>query len=54
MEDKERKRLGDVYREVKVGAVFEAEPGRKRSELAPGMFVDTAGRKRVCGSAWQG
>jgi Uncharacterised protein family (UPF0236) len=45
MQDKERKRPGDVYREVKVGAVFEAEPGRKRSELAPGVFVDTAGSK---------
>ena len=45
MEEKERKRPGDVYREVKVGAVFLAEPGRKRSELAPGVFVDTAGPK---------
>jgi hypothetical protein len=45
MEDKERKRPGDVYREVKVGAVFEAEPGRKRSELVPGVYVDTAGPK---------
>ena len=45
MEEKERKRPGDVYREVKVGAVFEGEPGRKRSQLAPGVFVDTAGPK---------
>ena len=53
MEEKERKRPGDVYREVKVGAVFLAEPGRKRSALTPGVFVDAAGRHRVCGSPWQ-
>jgi hypothetical protein len=45
MQEKERKRPGDVYREVKVGAVFLAEPGRKRSALAPGAFVDAAGPK---------
>ncbi len=45
MEEKEGKRPGDIYREVKVGAVFEAEPGRKRSALAPGVFVDAAGPK---------
>lgn len=45
MEEKERKRPGDVYREVKVGAVFVAEPGRKRSAVAPGVFVDAAGPK---------
>jgi hypothetical protein len=45
MEEKEQKRKGDVYREVKVGAVFLADPGRRRSELAPGVFVDTAGSK---------
>lgn len=45
MEEKERKRAGDVYREVKVGAVFLAEAGRERSALAPGVFVDAAGPK---------
>ena len=45
MEEKEQKRRGDVYREVKVGAVFLAEPGRRRSKLASGVFVDTAGPK---------
>jgi hypothetical protein len=45
MEDQERKRKGDVYREVKVGAVFEATRGPERSGLAPGVFVDQAGQK---------
>lgn len=45
MEEKERKRPGEVYREVKVGAVFLAEPGRKRSASTPGVFVDAAGSK---------
>jgi hypothetical protein len=45
MEEQERRRKGDVYREVKVGAVFLAEPGPRRSELAPGVFVDAAGPK---------
>jgi hypothetical protein len=45
MQDKEQKRAGDVYREVKVGAVFLAEPGRERSTLAPGTFVDAVGPK---------
>ena len=45
MEEQERKRKGDVYREVKVGAVFEASRGPERSELAPGVFVDQAGPK---------
>jgi len=35
----------DVYREVKVGAVFEASCGPERSGLAPGAFVDQAGEK---------
>jgi hypothetical protein len=39
------KRRGDVYREVKVGAVFEASRGPERSGLAPGVFVDQAGQK---------
>jgi hypothetical protein len=43
MEKQEQERQGDVYREVKVGAVFIAEPGRQRSELVPAVFVDTAG-----------
>jgi hypothetical protein len=30
-----------VYREVKVGAVFVAERGRERSELVPGVVVET-------------
>ena len=46
MEDKERKRSGDVYREIKVGAVFEATRGPQRSGLAPGVFVDQAGPKQ--------
>jgi hypothetical protein len=33
MEASEKKRKGDVYRELKVGAIFEAERGRERSEL---------------------
>jgi len=45
MEEQERKRPGDVYREVKVGAVFEATHGPERSGLAPGVFVDQAGPK---------
>jgi hypothetical protein len=45
MEDKERRRSGDVYREVKVGAVFEASQGPERSGLVPGVFVDQAGQK---------
>ncbi len=43
MESQEQERKGDVYREVKVGAVFVGEPGHERSELVPGVFVDTAG-----------
>ena len=45
MEEQERKRKGDVYREIKVGAVFEASRGPHRSQLAPGVFVDQAGQK---------
>ena len=41
LEKEERHRPGDVYRQVKVGAVFRAEGGRERSELVPGVFVDT-------------
>jgi len=43
MEKQEQERKGDVYREVKVGAVFEGEPGHEHSELVPGVFVDTPG-----------
>ncbi len=43
MAKEEKDRPGDVYREVKVGAIFEAMSGRKRSELVPGVFVDEAG-----------
>ncbi len=45
LEEHERKRPGDVYREVKVGAVFEASRGPERSGLARGVFVDQAGEK---------
>jgi hypothetical protein len=45
MEEQERRRKGDVYREVKVGAVFEATRGPERSGLTPGVFVDQAGPK---------
>ena len=45
MQEQERKRKGDVYREIKVGAVFEATRGPERSGLAPGVFVDQAGPK---------
>ena len=41
MEASEKKRKGDVYRELKVGAIFEAERGRERSELVPEVWVDT-------------
>jgi hypothetical protein len=43
MEKEEQEREGDVYRDIKVGAVFLGQPGRKRSELVPGVFVDTPG-----------
>ncbi len=41
MEEEERQRKGDVYREMKVGAVFLAERGPERSELAPEVWGDT-------------
>lgn len=40
MEHEEQQRSGDVYREIKVGAVFQARRGRERSELVPGAWVD--------------
>jgi hypothetical protein len=42
MEVQERKRQGDVYREIKVGAVFLATRGQTHSKLAPGTLVDAA------------
>lgn len=41
MEQEELQRKGDVYREIKAGVVFRAERGPKRSELVPGVYVDT-------------
>ena len=43
MEEAEAKGKADVYREIKVGAVFEGIPGRERSELVPGVFLDEPG-----------
>jgi hypothetical protein len=40
MEEQEQQRPGDVYREVKVGVVFQASRGRERSGLAPDVWVD--------------
>lgn len=40
MEEREKQRKGDVYRELKVGVTFEAERGRERSELAPEVWID--------------
>jgi hypothetical protein len=47
MEQEEVQRKGDVYREIKAGAVFRAERGPKRSELAPGVYVDTPAEDSV-------
>jgi hypothetical protein len=47
MEKEERQCKGDVYREIKAGAVFRAERGPKRSELAPGVYVDTPAQDSV-------
>ena len=41
LEKPEQQRPGDVYREIKVGAVFRAERGRERSALVPDVLVDT-------------
>jgi hypothetical protein len=41
MEEHELKRIGDIYREIKVGATFLAERGRERSELGEGVYIDT-------------
>lgn len=40
LQEPEQQREGDVYREVKVGAVFPATRGPERSGLAPGVWVD--------------
>jgi hypothetical protein len=47
MEKEELRCPGDVYREIKAGAVFRAERGAKRSELAPGVYVDTPAPESV-------
>ena len=47
MEQEEVQRKGDVYREIKAGAVFRAERGSKRSELASGVYVDTPAEDSV-------
>ena len=41
MEKHEQIHRRDVYREIKVGAVFLAERGNARSELAPDAWIDT-------------
>src|SRR5437588_623749 len=41
MEENELKRIGDIYREIKVGATFLAERGLERSELVEGVYIDT-------------
>ena len=47
MEEPEKQRKGDVYRELKVGVIFEAEQGRERSELAPEVWIDTPKEKSM-------
>ena len=47
MEEREKQRKGDVYRELKVGVTFQAERGRERSELAPEVWVDTPKEKSM-------
>ena len=47
MEQEEVGRKGDVYREIKAGAVFRAERGSKREDVAPGVFVDTPAEDSV-------
>ncbi|MHB8597450.1 MAG: hypothetical protein ACYDER_11650 [Ktedonobacteraceae bacterium] len=43
MDTQEQEGKGDVYREATVGAVFVGERGPERSELVPGVFLDTPG-----------
>jgi len=47
MEQEEVQRKGDVYREIKAGVVFRAEQGPRRSELIPGVYVDTPAEDSV-------
>lgn len=44
--EQEQQEAGDVYREIKVGAVFIGESGPERSQLVPGVFVNQAGPVR--------
>ena len=39
--EEEQNRPGDGYREIKVGVVAQAERSQRRSQLAPGVWVDT-------------
>ncbi len=48
MEKDEQQRKGDIYREIKAGAVFRGERGSKGSELAPGVYVDTPAKDSLC------
>jgi hypothetical protein len=41
MEKHEQEHKRDIYREMKVGAVFLAERGKERSKLAPDVWIDT-------------
>ncbi len=52
MEQEEVQRTGDVYREIKAGAVFRAERGPKRSELAAFRLCGYASAREcaLCGS----
>jgi hypothetical protein len=40
MEQDEQQREGDIYREIKAGAVFRSQQGRERSALEDGVYVD--------------
>jgi hypothetical protein len=61
MEKHEQGHKRDVYREIKVGAVFLAERGNERSELAPEVWIDTpepgsqrsVARRTACGGFGQ-
>ncbi len=52
MEKEELQRQGDIYREIKAGAVFRAERGPKRSELAAFRLCGYASAREcaLCGS----
>jgi hypothetical protein len=47
-EEQEQQRPGDVYREVKVGVVFQAGRGRERSGFAPEAWVDKPTEGTLC------